>query len=127
MNDNEILWKQYDQHITTYKFYLDMVVKLMTMYFAVSGAMLSYYFSNTEILNAKLALYLPLLMSVGLFLLFAVGTYLSKFTRIDVFNIRDKLDLEVAPELGVLTLLLAIFSMITLLSATGIGYVLWCQ
>lgn len=68
MSENEILWKQYDQHINTYKFYLDMLIKIMTMYFAVSGAMLSFYFTKTEIPDAKLALYLPWLMSIGLFI-----------------------------------------------------------
>ena len=125
MNKTEILWKQYDQHISTYKFYLDMLIKLMTMYFAVSGAMLSFYFTKTEISSAKLALYLPWLMSVGLFIFFTLGAYLSTITREDVFNIRDQLELDVSPEMGVLTILLVIFSVITLLCAAGISYVLW--
>ena len=29
MEYSEKLWKQYDQHIATYKFYLEMLVKLM--------------------------------------------------------------------------------------------------
>jgi len=127
MSEIEILWKQYDQHITTYKFYLDMLIKLMTMYFAVSGAMLSFYFTKTEIESAKLALYLPWLMSVGLFIFFSVGAYLSTITREDVFSIRDQLELEVSPELGVLTMLLGIFSIVTLLCGIGLGYVLWWQ
>lgn len=127
MSENEVLWKQYDQHVTTYKFYLDILVKLMTMYFAVSGAMLSFYFTKTEIPEAKLALYLPWLMSIGLFIFFSVGAYLSTVTREDVFSIRDKLGLEVSPELGVLTMLLVIFSAITLLCGVGLSYVLWCR
>ena len=99
----------------------------MTMYFAVSGAMLSFYFTKTDIASAKLALYLPWLMSVGLFIFFSIGTYLSTITREDVFSIRDQLELEVSPELGVLTMLLGIFSVITLLCGIGLGYVLWCQ
>jgi hypothetical protein len=122
----ELLWKQYEQHISTYKFYLDMLIKLMTMFFAVSGAMLSFYFTQTEVEEAKLALYLPLLMSVGLFIFFSVGAYLSTITREDVFNIRDRLNLEVSPELGVLTLLLIIFSVITFLAMVGFGYLVWC-
>jgi hypothetical protein len=70
MEHSEKLWKQYAQHIATYKFYLDMLIKLMTMFFAVSGAMLSFYFTKTEVTTAKYALYLPLLMSLGLFIFF---------------------------------------------------------
>jgi len=125
MNNTEKLWKQYEQHIATYKFYLEMLVKLMTMYFAVSGAMLSFYFTKTDISTAKFALYLPLFMSGGLFVFFTLGAYLSTITRTDVFKLRDKLDLDVSPELGVLTILLVIFSIVTLASGSGIGYVLW--
>jgi len=109
MENSEKLWKQYDQHIVTYKFYLEILVKLMTMYFAVSGAMLSFYFTKTDVATAKLALYLPWLMSFGLFIFFSVGAYLSTITREDLFNLRDQLDLDVSPELGVLTMLLIIF------------------
>lgn len=125
MEHSEKLWKQYEQHIATYKFYLEIIVKIMTMFFAVSGAMLSFYFTKSDIPTAKLALYLPLIMSVGLFVFFSIGAYLSTVTRDDVFNLRDQLKLEVSPELGVLTLLLGIFSIITLACAIGLGYVLW--
>lgn len=126
MEYSEKLWKQYDQHIATYKFYLEMLVKLMTMFFAVSGAMVSFYFTKTEIPTAKFSLYLPLTMSLGLFVFFSIGAYLSTITRQDVFDLRDKLELEVSPELGVLTLLLIIFSIVTLASFVGLGYILWC-
>jgi hypothetical protein len=125
MENTEKIWKQYDQHIATYKFYLEMLVKLMTMYFAVSGAMLSFYFTKTDVATAKLALYLPWLMSIGLFIFFSIGAYLSTVTREDLFNLRDKLQLDVSPELGVLTMLLIIFSIITLACGIGLSYVLW--
>lgn len=124
MEHSEKLWKQYEQHISTYKFYLEILVKLMTMFFAVSGAMLSFYFTKTDIPTAKLALYLPFIMSIGLFVFFSIGAYLSTITRKDVFNLRDQLGFEVSPELGVLTLLLGIFSVVTLACSIGFGYVL---
>lgn len=126
MEHTEKLWKQYEQHINTYKFYLEILVKIMTMFFAVTGAMLSFYFTKTDIPTAKLALYLPLIMSAGLFIFFSLGAYLSTITRTDVFNLRDQLELEVSPELGVLTLLLIIFSIVTLSCTVGLAYVLWC-
>ena len=125
MKTPENLWKQYEQHIVTYKFYLELVVKIMTMFFAVSGAMLSFYFTKTDVEPAKLALYLPLLMSFGLCVFFSIGAYLSLVTREDVFNLRDELGFDVSPELGVLTLLLIIFSLITLSCCLGLGYVIW--
>lgn len=125
MDKSEILWKQYQQHIDTYKFYLDIAVKLIGFYFAVSGAMLSFYFTHTNIDGAEFALYLPWLMSIGLLIFFSIGASLSTITRNDVFKIRDKLELEVSPDLGVLTLLLIIFSIVMLTCLTGLSYVLW--
>lgn len=39
----EILLRKYQQHVDTYKFYIDMSVKLMVFYFSVSGAIVSFY------------------------------------------------------------------------------------
>jgi len=125
MNQTELWWKQYEQHIVTYKFYLEILVKLIGVYFVVAGAMLSFYFANGNDADAKLALYLPLLMSLGFLVFFAMGAYWSTVTRKDVFTLRDKLGLEVAPELAVLTLLLFIFSLIMLAALCGFRYVLW--
>jgi hypothetical protein len=128
MDENkEILWRQYQQHIDTYKFYLDIVVKLMGFYFAISGAIISFYASNSGAENIKLALFLPLIMGAGLLIFFSIGAVLSLVTRSDVFEIRDSLGLQVAPETGVLTLLLAIFSVVLFVCVGGLGYVLWCS
>ena len=80
MEQLEIEWRQYQQHIDTYKFYLEIVVKIIGLYFAVSGAMLSFYFANTESEHAELALYLPWLIGVGLAILFSIGAWLSIVT-----------------------------------------------
>jgi hypothetical protein len=56
--DKEIRWRQYQQHIDTYKFYLDLVVKLMGFYFAISGAIVSYYSTHAASEHAELSLYL---------------------------------------------------------------------
>jgi hypothetical protein len=125
MDKSEIAWRQYQQHIDTYKFYLELVVKIIGLYFAVSGAMLSFYFANTDSEHAKLALYLPWLIGVGLTILFSIGAWLSTVTRDDIFDLGEKLELEVVPETGVLTLLLAIFSFVFIACVVGISYVLW--
>jgi cytochrome bd-type quinol oxidase subunit 1 len=124
MEHREVLWRQYQQHIDTYKFYLEIVIKLIGFYFAISGAMLSFYFSNAANESAKYSLYLPLFMGLGLLTFFVIGAVLSLITRKDVFEIRDELGLRTSPELGVLTLLLIIFSAVLTLSIGGIGYVL---
>jgi hypothetical protein len=126
MEHTENLWKQYIQHIDTYKFYIDIVVKLIGFYFAVSGAMLSFYFTNTDIPSAKFSLYLPFIMGSGLLMLFSIGAWLSLVTREDVFDLAGQIGFKVAPETGVLTLLLGIFSVVLLTCLIGLGVVLWC-
>ena len=101
MDNTELLWKQYQLHIETYKFYLSITVKLITFYFAIAGAILSFYFANIENPSVKFALYLPWLMAMGLFIFFAMGAALSTVSRNDVFNIRDKLKLQVSPDLSI--------------------------
>lgn len=125
MDQSEIAWRQYQQHIDTYKFYLELVVKIIGLYFAVSGAMLSFYFANTDSEHAKLALYLPWLIGLGLTIFFSIGAFLSIVTRNDIFDLGKKLELEVTPETGVLTLLLAIFSFVLIACVIGLSYVLW--
>jgi hypothetical protein len=125
MDKSEIAWRQYQQHIDTYKFYLELVVKIIGLYFAVSGAMLSFYFANTDSEHAKLALYLPWLIGVGLTILFSIGAWLSIVTREDIVDLGEKLELQVTPETGLLTLLLAIFSLVLIACVFGISYVIW--
>jgi hypothetical protein len=125
MDQSEVDWRQYQQHIDTYKFYIEMAVKIVGLYFAVSGAMLSFYFANADSEQAKSALYLPWLIGAGLAIFFTTGAVLSVVTRDDVFKLREKLGLEVAPETGVLTLLLGIFSVVLVVCVIGLSYVLW--
>lgn len=64
-------------------------------------------------------------MVLGLFAVYLSGAFLSLITRQDVFKLRDSLGLDVAPETGVLTLLLSIFSFILVICVCGVAYILW--
>lgn len=97
----------------------------MSLYFVVSGAIVSYYASNSDTTNALLALFLPLVMGFALFIFFTIGAILSLVTRNDVFELRDALGLRVAPETGVLTMLLAIFAFVLLVCSCALAYVIW--
>jgi len=70
--DTELLLKEFQLHVDLFKHYLDLVIKFNVFYYAVTGALLSYYFTNfkTETL-VRWSLMLPIFMSVlfgGLFL-----------------------------------------------------------
>jgi hypothetical protein len=65
MDDRELLWRQYQLNIDLYKGYLELIVKINVFYYAITGAILSFFFSNQNHLT-KFSLLLPLFMSIAL-------------------------------------------------------------
>ena len=63
--EREDLWKEFDKNIDLYKFYLEIVLKTSIFIFGITGAIVSYYFSNTSKPLVKLGLVLPLIMNAG--------------------------------------------------------------
>lgn len=121
----EILWRQYQQNVDLYKFYLDIVVKLNIFHYAVTGAILSFFFTRSEISDAKYSVLLPLVMSCAFAVLFVYGAVLNRITRAEQFAIRDDLGLSAAPDFGVLSVILYIFAFVFLLTAGACGLILW--
>lgn len=121
---DDLLWKQYCLHVDLYKFYLEIAIKVNVFYYAITGGILSFYFSNPKEQFAKYALVLPAIMSAAFGMLFLVGSALILITRREVFSIRDKLGLKTAPELGVLSLFLVSFGVIFIGVSCGIWWVL---
>ena len=115
----DLLWKQYELHVGLYKFYLDLAIKVNIFYYAVTGAILSFYFSHVHEGAARLSLVLPALMSVAFAWLFFHAGNLVGVVRLEVFRIRDALGLLTAPELQVLVYLLRIFG--ALFAAVALG------
>ena len=63
----DVLLKQYELHMELYKQYLELVLKFNIFYYAVTGAVLSFYFTNNADVGAPryLLLLFPMLMSLG--------------------------------------------------------------
>ena len=66
MDARELLWKQYNLNVGLYRGYLELVVKMNVFYYAVTGAILSYYFAHAAEPLVKWSLLLPLAMSLAL-------------------------------------------------------------
>ncbi len=120
MNDKELLWKEYELNINTYRGYLELALKVNVFYYAITGAIVTYYFAHHDQPLIRLALVFPLVTSVFFASLFGVGAYLSKNTRRDTRELGTQLGFKVIPELGVLTLFLAIFAALMLLVSVGL-------
>ena len=126
MDRSEILWRQYQQNIELFKFYLDQLIKLETFYYAITGAIFSYYFANKGVEGAEYSLLLPLFISVFLGIFFFYGASLLPVIRQEIFDIRDQLNLQVAPDVNVLAVLLIIFGSLSFLIAIVCGIFIWC-
>jgi len=120
--ESELLWREYQLSVDLYKSYLDIVVKVVVGYYAVTGGILSFYFSSKKPAVARWALVLPCLVSVALAWIFLWGASLWEITRNDAFKIARKLGLMSAFELSALQMFLR--GSAVLLIITGVGMVL---
>ena len=118
---HEDLWKQYEIQIDLYKHYLKLTIEINVLYYAITGALLSYYFAHRSEVSIRFALVLPFLMSVMLGVLFIYGAVLNRVSRTDVFKLRDALGLQVAPEFAVLGWFLVICAVLMLTVAIGLA------
>lgn len=110
--DRELLWKQYEKHIDLFKFYWEIVVKINTFHFAISGAIFSFYFANRSVSEVQYSLVLPALLSFCWAILFGYGGCANKVTRTDMFKICNLLGLEVTPEFVTLSYVLWVFAVV---------------
>jgi|SRR5215510_2204462 len=126
----ELLWKQYALHVDLYKTYLDIVLKVDAFYCVTTGGILSYFFSKVSADSQitphviKHVLWFPILVSALLILIFIYGLVTLRVMRKEVFGIRDKLDLETAPELNILGALLFLSSLMMIIVVCGLVYLL---
>jgi hypothetical protein len=116
----ELLWKQYDLQVGLYKSYLELLLKFNVFYYAATGALVSYYFSKPDIPWMKYSLGFPVLMSFGFATLFIYGASQTHVVRQELFDIRDKLGLDTAPEYKVLYVFLWISAILMLIAAASL-------
>src|SRR5688572_22433607 len=102
----EIQWRQYSMNIELYKHYLELVLKFNIFYYAATGAIVSFYFSQSDVSALRYSLWFPIAMSFAYAAFFIYGAFLIEITRREVFAIRNALGLRSAPEFRVLTAML---------------------
>ena len=124
MDDRELLWQQYNQAVELYKYYLDLVIKLNVFFYAVTGAILSFVVAHLSDANFKLAVLLPLTMSLGLAAFSLYGASLVPALRREIYACSNALGLKNAPEVRVLAVLLVLFAVIFLAVAGGCLFIL---
>ena len=112
LSERELLWRQYNLNIDLYKFYLDIALKVNAFFYVITGGILTFYFANSNERLIQYSLLLPIILSIAFGGVFIYGSILLSITREDIFSIRDKLNLETAPDVHVLAVLLRVFAII---------------
>src|SRR5437667_9500969 len=102
MDERELLWKQYALNVDLYKFYLELVVKVNAFYYAITGAILAYYFQHSMERLSRFAVLLPILFSLALSAIFIYVSSLLGVIRSVLFKIRHALGLDTERERTVL-------------------------
>ena len=122
--DTEFLWKHYEVTLDLYKHYQELLLKLVIFYYAITGGILSFYFSKVGAASnlglIRYSLLLPLAMSVGCSLIYVFSVIALNIAQQDLLGTAEKLGLDAAPDFRVLTLGLITASALTVLTALGI-------
>jgi|CXWL01.1.fsa_nt_gi hypothetical protein len=119
------LWQQYTLHFDLYKTHLDVVIKVLTFYYGITGAILSYYLAHpADDPKPRLALLLPLIFSIGLAVIGFRGSRLVGYTQKELAEIAREFDLKVYAPLTALVNLLRLAGVGCAITAVAILYLL---
>jgi hypothetical protein len=104
IDPDNFLWKQYIVYVDLFKFYVDIAWKSTTWYYAITGAILAFYFNNADTANPFLqyALLLPIVLSLGLCVMYSLGAFQTKDLEERMDYISGKLGLTGRPHINIL-------------------------
>jgi hypothetical protein len=125
MDSIELQWRKYEMDVSLYRSYLEFVIKFNVLYYAITGALVSYYFANQDNDLSVYGLVLPLLMSVGFAAFFLYGAGLAQNMRASIMEDAKSFGFTTYPEVRVLQVLLLICGLLFIVAAGGLGFLLW--
>ena len=104
LGDDNLLWKQYAIYVDLFKFYVDITWKSSTWFYAITGAILAYYFNHVEDNNPLLryALVLPIILSLGFAFIYDHGNRQTEDLEKKLEYIRERLRLPGKPHVDFL-------------------------
>ena len=117
---DELLWRQYQLQIDLYKHYMDLTLKFNAFYYAITGGIVSFYFSRSDVSILKYSLTFPIVMSLGYA---AIGFYIipliENFRR-ETIKIRDDLGMVSSTEFRVLSIIIGSSATLFVIIAAGL-------
>jgi hypothetical protein len=101
-----------EKHLENFRFFLDLGLKAVGLFYAILGGILSIYFAKAADKNAevmKVLLWVPFLISVILGVIFLIGARLMRDATIKLNDISRNLRMRKPPDFSLLTWLLVVF------------------
>src|SRR3990172_8946355 len=117
----KILLHQYETIIGLYKHHIDSIIKINIFIYAVTGAILSFYFSQPCTGIIKYSLIFPSLMNLGYSLFFFVSSNYIQPWDTDIKAITSRLGLISYPDVMTLKRMLRLSAILFVLISLGIA------
>ncbi len=115
-------WARYQHEVDLHRSYLDLVIKINAFYYAVTGAIVSFYFLHIDKEPLlKFSLILPLIMTIALAVFYFRAANAADISQKNIELLTKNLDFEVGSVVAaVLAFLLRVFFWLFLISAVGL-------
>ena len=126
MDRQELLWRQYELHVSLYKFYLELTLKVNAAFYAISGAVATYTLTHPASGATRASLLVPAVLGIGLAIVAIYAATIQDYTRNELLAIRDALELQSIPEIKILGWLLWVSAAGFAAVAAGLVW-LWCS
>jgi hypothetical protein len=121
MEEKDFLWKQIEKDIELYKFYLELLLKSAVFVFAITGGIVSYFFSNEGKPLMTLSLFIPILMNLGFFLICLFSHKFAVVLKKEHYRLCKTAGIMVPYEMSPLPNMLSLFSVLYGIVVVGIG------
>jgi hypothetical protein len=124
---DNLLWKQYVVYADLFKFYVDITWQATTWFYAITGAILVYYFDHVGGNNPFLrySLVLPIALSFGLFTIYVRGLREVQELDENLWYIARKLRLPGKPHVDILGRFLRVGGLLFLFTGVSLLIVFW--
>lgn len=94
MNQNKALWSCYEKDIELYKFYFEIALKFAVFVFGLTGAIISYYFTNSGEEMIHHSLLFPAILNTFASVVSFISTGSAKKMKTNFDEISKKLEME---------------------------------
>jgi Flp pilus assembly pilin Flp len=95
MDERQLLWNRYNMNVDLYKHYMDLIIKINMFYYGITGALISYYFTNeSNGTVVEYSLLLPIIMSVALIALCIFAIITLKVSKSDISCLTSELKMK---------------------------------